>query len=165
MKRFLGSLITAASVAVVMIATGCGQTRGARIRENPELFAALAPFEQSVIREGMIRPGFSSEMVTMSLGRPNRVRSGDAPEGHVEIWSYRNFVYTTDSAVFIGNAPGLRQSQTTLMSSSAKGGPSLFSTKAGPWQPQVSDDSSNSVGTLHVQLLDGYVVAALIERH
>jgi hypothetical protein len=153
----------AASLCVAALAVGCMNTRATRIRENAALFASLEPFTQKLISDGLFDHGFTPELLYMSLGKPNRVVVSDTEQGHIEIWSYRNFLYANEGAVKIGGTtPGARPQNNTVVSSSAPGGPSLMSTKASPSQPTVTDVNDVALGTLYIELVEGRVVAARV---
>lgn len=156
--------MTLAALGLAVFVAGCQSTRATRIQENAALFATLDPFTQKLIQEGLFAHGFTPDLVQMSLGKPNNVTSGDTENGAVQVWKYRNFVYgNIDGAMKMSaNTPGSKP-YGPILSSSAPGGPSLFSTKAGPMQPTVSDGSDAPVGTLYIEFLNGRVVAARLD--
>jgi hypothetical protein len=153
-----------AAMCLAVVAVGCQSTRATRIQENAALFASLDPFTQKVIKEGFFAHGFTPELTYMSLGKPNRVTTAESENGPVQVWKYRNFVYgNVEGAMKLSaNTPGSKP-YGPILSSSAPGGPSLFSTKAGPVQPTVSDGSDAPVGTLYIDFLNGRIVAARID--
>lgn len=154
------ALVAALPMAVML--AGCESMRNARIRENQALFASLDPFSQHLVRQGLFNHGFSSELVYMSLGRPNRVTVAETAKGKLETWTYRNFLYESSGAVSVGvSTPGTRP-MGTVLSSSAPGGPSLNSTKAGPGNAAVAEETA--LCTLYIDLLEGTVVAVRIQR-
>ena len=144
--------------------TGCQTPRATRIDEHAALFASLDPATQAVIKAGLFDYGYSSDMVYMALGKPSRRTSAETVDGTVETWVFRNFVYGNIAGTMkmSANTPGSKP-YGPIVSSSAPGGPSLFSTKAGPVQPTISDGSDAPVATLYLDLLNGRVVAARID--
>ena len=154
--------MTVTALFLVALTAGCENMRTARIREHSALFATLDPFTQELIRKGLFNYGFTNELVYLSLGKPNRVAVTETAKGRVETWTYRNFLYESSSAVSVGvNTPGMRP-MGTVLSSSAPGGPSLMSTKAGPGNAGVAEETS--LCTLFIDLLDDHVVAVRIDR-
>lgn len=154
---------SAAVAALAALAAGCQSTRASRIQQNAALFASLDPATQQVIREGLFVPGFSRELTYLSLGNPNKVTRTDTEHGTVETWKYQNFLYATGGAMQLSaNTPGSK-AYGPVVSSSAPGGPSLFSTKAGPMQPTIPDASSAPVGTLYLEFLNGNLVNARVD--
>lgn len=152
----------AGAVAASTVAA-CQSGRVSRIEEHASLFASLQPQTQQIIRDGLFDRGFSPELIYMALGKPNHAQSADTTNGTVMIWKYRNFLYGSTgpvklSANVLGSKP-----YGPILSSNAPGGPSLFSTKAGPMQPTVSDGSDSAIGTLHIEFLNGRVVSARID--
>lgn len=61
-----------------------------RIRQNPELFAQLDPVEQDAVRRGEVAVGFTSDMVRLALGEPDRVETRTDIAGS-EIWNYTTY--------------------------------------------------------------------------
>jgi hypothetical protein len=152
---------SAALAVVASLLAGCESARVARIRQNPELFASLDPFSQHLIKQGLFNKGFSTEAVYMALGKPNAITVTESPDGRLETWVYKNFLYESSNAVSVSVvSPGSRPLGTVL-SSSAPGGPSLNSTKAGPGQAAIAEDTA--LCTLFIDLLENRVVAARIK--
>lgn len=156
-------LASTAALLFAALALGCQNSRATRIEENAAMFAALDPASQQIIREGLFVPGFTRELTYMSLGKPNKVTTTETVNGTVEVWKYRNFVYGNIAAMQLSaNNPGTK-AYGPILSSSAPGGPSLFSTKAGPMQPTISDGNDAPVGTLFVEFLNGHLVGARLD--
>ena len=152
----------AAAVLMALLAAGCESMRDARIKEHAALYASLDPFSQKLVRQGLFDYGFTPEVLYMSLGKPNRVSVAETEKGRIETWTYRNFLYESANAVTVGvNTPGMRPLG-SVISSSAPGGPSLNSTKAGPGNASVAEDTA--LCTLLIDLLDDKVVAVRIQR-
>ena len=145
-----------------LLCTGCLGPRSTRISQNEAFFASVDPFSQKLIRQGLINLGFTNELVYLALGKPNRTRTIQTSEGEVQVWIYRNFLYRQSGAVSINSRNLGTRSYGPIASSSAPGGPSLSSTRSGPWQPTLSDDGGSTMGTLHVNFVEGFVVAAVI---
>jgi hypothetical protein len=143
---------------------GCETTRANRIREKAELFAAQPAAVQALIREGMVDYGFTPELVHLALGEPNRRQSGEAAEGRMETWTYKNIVLSDTVAMRVGmNNPGSRYQPGRLLSPNAPGGPSISSTRnVGP-QPGVADMADVRTGTLFVEFLNGRVFSLRLE--
>lgn len=152
-----------AGAASGLLLIGCQNARVARIQEHATTFASLPPETQQIIREGLFDRGFTPEQIYMALGKPNRAEAQETSDGTVMVWKYRNFVYGNIGAMKLSaNTPGSKP-YGPILSSSGPGGPSLFSTKAGPFQPTISDGSDSPVGTLYIEFLNGHVVAARID--
>ena len=145
-------------------ALGCQNTRAYRIQEHAALFSTLDPFTRKLIADGLFDHGFTPELLYMSLGKPNRIVVSDTEHGHVEIWTYRNFLYGNESATKIGGSTPGAKPQGTVLSSSAPGGPSLMSTKASPSQPTVTDVNDVALGTLYIELVEDRLVAARVVK-
>ena len=157
--------LPSATAFAVLFFTGCQNPRQARIEQNAALFVSLPEPAQALIREGLVEAGFTADMVYMALGKPNRTQSGEAKEGQMATWTYKNFVLSDTIAMKIGmNNPGSRYQPGRLLSPNAPGGPSLSSTRnVGP-QPGVSDMSDATVGTLYVEFLNDRVFNLRLER-
>lgn len=91
----LKRIVCLAVIGILAIAAGCS-TPDSRIRKNPELFATFSPETQELIRSGQVDIGFTSDMVTMSLGTPNRIYTRQTGERILEVWSYTSSFTTTD---------------------------------------------------------------------
>jgi hypothetical protein len=156
-------LVRFAGVLLATLLISCQNARISRIQEHASVFASLPPETQQIIRDGLFDRGFSPEQIYMALGKPNRAEAKETTDGTVMVWKYRNFVYGNIGAMKLSaNTPGSK-AYGPILSSSAPGGPSLFSTKSGPMQPTISDGSDAPVGTLYIEFLNGVVVAARID--
>lgn len=148
----------------LLFSFGCQSPRLHRISENTVLFKSLDSFSQELIQNGLVNHGFSSAMVYMALGKPNLTSSVETPQGTVETWVYRNYLYTQDNASKLTlNHPGLKAQPGPMLSSSAPGGPSLTSTKTSPLQPTLSDIGDTPLGKLYVDLIADRVVKVRLE--
>ncbi len=86
--------------ALVIVNAGCESAGGiaARTREKSAAYAALLPWQQRHVNQGMIATGFTSDMVYMAMGRPNLIETKSAPEGAVERWTYHRYYPSTQAA-------------------------------------------------------------------
>ncbi|MDP6522702.1 MAG: hypothetical protein QGI24_01540 [Kiritimatiellia bacterium] len=82
--------------AVLVVLTGCA-TPAARIRRNPEMFAAFPPEVRENVEQGIIDLGYSKEMVFIALGSPDRDYSRVTGEAETEVWSYVDLDYRPDT--------------------------------------------------------------------
>lgn len=78
---------TVAWLGVALLLAGCASP-AYRIRKHPELFASFPPEAQAKVSEGRVEMGFTSDMVFLALGRPNRVYTRHTDAGDSLIWSY-----------------------------------------------------------------------------
>ena len=95
MKMFRHSSAGGLLVALALYLSGCA-TPESRIKKNPELFQSFPPEAQALIQQGQIAIGFSPDMVTMSLGTPNRIYTRATTNEMLEVWSYTGKQTTTD---------------------------------------------------------------------
>ena len=79
----------------VLLFVGCA-TPEARIGKHPEIYAALPPDVQSVVKEGNIDVGFSTDAVYLALGHPDRQYQRTTDQGTATIWSFVARDYYTD---------------------------------------------------------------------
>ena len=161
MKKNLAPL--GAALVLAFLVTGC-ETNGrtARIQEKSAVYATLTPNQKKVIDDGAIERGYTADMVYMALGTPKTVKSKDAPEGKIEMWTYTNYYPTVVASKLSLNNPNSRY---TMMqtSSSTPGGPSsgraatpsLFATTGGP--TASLDVADLPTHTLYVFLFNGKV--------
>lgn len=82
------ALLSCAILAVSGLLAGCS-TIAQRIEEKADLFAQLGPETQESIQRGLVKEGYTLEMVYMALGRPNQIAS--TPDGESVVWTYMNF--------------------------------------------------------------------------
>lgn len=75
-------MIAAAALGLV---AGC-QTTGERIASHGAAFASLDPTTQQAIRQGIVQPGFTPDMVYMALGKPIETALDSTGNGW---WLYR----------------------------------------------------------------------------
>jgi hypothetical protein len=161
MKKLLAPL--GAALGLAFLVTGC-ETDGvnARIQEKSAVYATLAPWQQKAIKDGVVHPDFTSDMVYMALGKPDNVKSKDTPEGKTEMWTYSNYYPTTAASNMTFNTPGARYN-TEAVSANAptQGGParaqpqSFSGAASGPTASMTLSDMPSH--TLYVFLFNGKV--------
>ena len=123
----------------------------------------MDPFSQKLIREGLINSGFSTEAVYMSLGKPDRITAVDSPEGRIESWFYKNYLYegmrntSLSPRAIVSNRPGGDGARTRSASQTSPSGPSA------PPQPTIAEMSAPPLATLVLEVRDGHVVVARLE--
>ena len=142
------------------VLAGCQGARNARIQEHAAEFAALDPFSRRLVRDGLFDFGFSNAAVYMALGKPNRVSIAETPEGSVETWVYRNFMYgDMRSAGFTPNVTiNPIRVQQPRSAPSGSGGGSIASP-----QSTIAEMGGPPLATLILDLRNGRVVAARLE--
>jgi outer membrane protein assembly factor BamE (lipoprotein component of BamABCDE complex) len=86
MKTSTIFFLVAAALAALWGA-GCS-TPQTRIQRNPEVFSRLTSEEQTMVRNGQIGLGFTSEMVRLALGDPDYIDIRTDKTGTSEIWTY-----------------------------------------------------------------------------
>ena len=77
------------ALAVLMLVTSCATTPQARIEKNRAAFDAFPADVQEKVRAGRVDLGFTSLMVTLALGEPDRELSRSSDAGKEEVWVYR----------------------------------------------------------------------------
>ena len=82
-------LILPAAVMLALLA-GCN-TPDSRIKKNPALFASFPAEIQEKVRAGKVDLGFSRDMVSMALGKPQRVYTRRTATGQIEVWAYSGY--------------------------------------------------------------------------
>jgi len=94
-------ILTLAAVATGFFLSGCS-TPDSRIRQNPALFAQLAPEQQQMIRRGEVDVGFTAEMVRLALGEPDRFTTRTDQDGMSEVWHYVTYDGPTGTPLYRG---------------------------------------------------------------
>lgn len=86
--KTLRYLALPAAGALLLLVSGCGttDTLESRIKSKFDVYAGLADEEQKQIKEGVITPGFSPDMVFMALGKPDQIIAQD--QRGAEVWIY-----------------------------------------------------------------------------
>jgi outer membrane protein assembly factor BamE (lipoprotein component of BamABCDE complex) len=80
-------------IAGAALLCGCN-TPESRIKKNPDLFNSYTPDVQENIKQGKVALGFTQDMVTMALGRADRVYTRKTAASSSEVWAYTTY-YTT----------------------------------------------------------------------
>ena len=94
-------LLALAVLACALAFAGCS-TPDSRIEKNSAAFASYAPAVQAKIRAGEVDVGFTPEMVTMALGKPDGIRRRVSAEGETEVWVYADKSPTFSFGVGVG---------------------------------------------------------------
>ncbi len=74
---------------VTLFAGGCSTVQS-RISSHRAAFESWPPHVRQMVSAGDVDVGFTVEQVRVALGEPDAVFSRTAPEGHSEVWSYRD---------------------------------------------------------------------------
>ena len=90
-----------AALALALALAGCS-TPDSRIEKNSGSFAGYPPAVQAKIRAGEVDVGFTTEMVQIALGKPDRVLRRQTAEGESEVWIYADKSPTFGFGVGIG---------------------------------------------------------------
>jgi hypothetical protein len=78
-----------------LLFAGCEATGvSARIQEKSTTYAALAPDQQELVQSGGLEPGFTADMVYLSLGKPAKVETKETKDGPITVWTYTRFYPT-----------------------------------------------------------------------
>ena len=95
--------ILGACIACAGLLCGCEFDNGIALRkkEKPEVYASLQLWQKRFIDKGVIAKGFTSDMVYLAMGTPSKLETKDLPEGHAELWSYKNY-YPNDMQATMG---------------------------------------------------------------
>ncbi len=88
-------------LAVTAVLAGCSTT-ASRIREKPEVFAALPAEDQARLRQGTVAIGDTPDMVYIAIGTPTRRQDKQVPAGRETTWIYRSYYERYDGDVFTG---------------------------------------------------------------
>jgi hypothetical protein len=90
---------------VLSLVAGCS-TVDSRVKDNQAAFDALPPETQQKIRSGKIDIGYTPQMVTMALGKPDRAYTRTSEKGTSEVWAYRDRKPSFSFGVGIGGGGG-----------------------------------------------------------
>jgi len=91
MKRLNFSRALALSVAVGgLFLAGCA-TIESRISDHPDIYNALSPRDQALVRQGRIREGMSMNAVWLAWGSPEQKGYGRMRGRSTETWIYRAY--------------------------------------------------------------------------
>jgi len=88
-------------MALALAFAGCS-TPDSRIEKNSAAFAGYPPAVQAKIRAGEIEVGYTSDMVQLALGKPDRVIRRRTAAGESEVWIYADKSPTFSFGVGIG---------------------------------------------------------------
>jgi hypothetical protein len=135
-----------------VLSTGCEHARQSRIHQHEDLYAALDPFDRKLVREGLFDLGFSTDMLYMSLGKPDKVTPRQSDVGAEEIWTYKNFLYES----MHGGVVGMRDPTTVRggRPMSARSLPQgMPNTLTGPPTPTIAEMAGPPHATLLLCLL------------
>jgi hypothetical protein len=91
-------LLSFASLSLLLL-VGCA-TPEARIKRNPELFSSLSPTVQEDVKKGVIKLGYTKDMVYLAAGKPNHVQTRLDKDGATTIWRYTAYRWTPDADVW-----------------------------------------------------------------
>jgi hypothetical protein len=77
------------SVVAFALLTACSSP-DSRIKSNQAAFNALPSETQAKIRAGKVEVGYTTTMVVMALGEPDRRYTRTSEKGKSEVWAYRD---------------------------------------------------------------------------
>ncbi|MCU0779887.1 MAG: hypothetical protein MUF04_02155 [Akkermansiaceae bacterium] len=93
-------------LVVALAAASCvPSTPQARIERNPELFAALAPKDQELVRQGLIAKGMHQDAVFLAWGPPSARLDGFKDGKATERWDYTGSYPVYTSSFYGGYGP------------------------------------------------------------
>lgn len=84
---FSRALVALTVLAGAFLLASCS-TPGSRISERPEVYNALSPTDQALVRDGKIREGMSQDAVYIAWGAPNQRGVGRNRGRNVDTWIY-----------------------------------------------------------------------------
>lgn len=82
-------LVRSALTLGILLAAGCSTPDG-RIAERRALFDSLPAETQTKIRAGEVEVGYTPDMVSLALGKPDRTFMRTTNAGTSEVWAYRS---------------------------------------------------------------------------
>lgn len=149
-----------AIAALALVA--CQSTTGipARIQEKSAVFSRLTDAQQRKIEKGVIEVGYTTDMVYMALGQPQKIREEKLPEGRETTWIYENFALPTAMVLLRPTHPsrhGLNPVYAATNTSISFGG------RGGP-EPSVDAIPDLPTETLHVIFINGVVFEMKVAR-
>ncbi|NNC88183.1 MAG: hypothetical protein HKN82_06950 [Akkermansiaceae bacterium] len=97
-------------LAVLLAASCAPVTPAQRIVENPQMFAALSPRHQELVRSGRIGKGMPKDGVFLAWGRPDRRADGFRDGSAFERWDFTALrpVYYQGISGYYGHGWGRR---------------------------------------------------------
>ncbi len=103
-----------------------------RTQERNAAFAGASQAQQRIMRHGSIAPGFTADMVYISLDQPNRINRDSG--GRLERWFYYNFGHHPAASYLGGAKVDNVNPNSTPKVSSRSYNTSAYSTRADPSQ-------------------------------
>jgi len=89
-RRVLFLALTFGIAAGTLIFTGCATTE-ARISQHPEIYQRLSSRDQSLVSQGQIRPGMTTDAVWLAWGTPDQKIPANVGDSHGETWVYLRY--------------------------------------------------------------------------
>jgi len=89
-RRILLLALTFGIAAGTLIFTGCATTE-ARISQHPEIYQRLSSRDQSLVSQGQIRPGMTTDAVWLAWGTPDQKIPANVGDSHDETWVYLRY--------------------------------------------------------------------------
>ena len=89
-RRILLLALTFGIAAGTLIFTGCATTE-ARISQHPEIYQRLSSRDQSLVSQGQIRPGMTTDAVWLAWGTPDQKIPANVGDSHGETWVYLRY--------------------------------------------------------------------------
>ena len=90
-------VLHAGSLLWLLLAAGCATTQR-RIERNAELFATFSPEVQRDVEAGVVRLGFTPDMVLLAVGRPSHVQNRLEESGSITVWRYTAYRWRSRGA-------------------------------------------------------------------
>jgi hypothetical protein len=93
-------LPSGAALLLALLMSGCETDDGgitARTQEKSAAYAKLKYWEKNFIAKGVIAEGFTSDMVYMAMGQPNKTEAKELPQGRFELWTYSRYYPNVDA--------------------------------------------------------------------
>ena len=94
-------LLTLLLFSVLIGLTGC-QSVDDRIKQKPDIFAAVDKATQDKIKQGIIDLGYTPDMVYLALGAPDQKRETITAAGNSVSWIYSTYYQRYDGTAFVG---------------------------------------------------------------
>ncbi|MEI6108094.1 MAG: hypothetical protein WCR49_13925 [Opitutae bacterium] len=94
-------LVTLLLFSALFGLTGC-QSVDDRIKQKPDVFAAVDKATQDKIKQGIIDLGYTPDMVYLALGAPDQKRETVAATGMSISWIYNTYYQRYDGTAFVG---------------------------------------------------------------
>ena len=88
-----------------LLASCAVQTPQTRMAKNPELFEALTPRQQELVRQGKIDRDLPKTGVWIAWGRPDRVAVWDRSGSRIERWTYLGLRPVNTYTLGVGTGP------------------------------------------------------------